>query len=92
MSEPWALTPKQAAELLNLSVRSLYELIRTGQIPSIELKVYRATRTGRIRIRRDDLAAWLASQPIATPRPEADEDEDLDLETLDEVVRARGTH
>lgn len=84
MSEPWALTPQQAGDLLNLSARTVYEMLQRGELPAIKLR-------GKTRIRRDDLAAWLASQPMATPRADH-RDEDVDLDTLDEVLRARGTH
>lgn len=53
--EPEWLSSKEAAQLLEVGVRRLYELIDTGRIPAYKM--------GRvIRLRRRDVLAYLAGE------------------------------
>jgi putative molybdopterin biosynthesis protein len=54
LDEP-LLKPRQAAPLLNVSLRTLYTLIERGELP-----VFRVG--GQYRLSRSTLAAWLAEQ------------------------------
>lgn len=57
------LRPEVAAPLVSLSRSGLYQMIRTGEVPAVMVG-------GRIRIRRADLEAWVASLPASTVLPE----------------------
>ncbi len=53
--ESLLLTPGDAAELLSISRSSAYEMIASGELPSIKLR-------GRTRIPRADLERWIDKQ------------------------------
>lgn len=51
---PLFLTPEQAAEVLNIPVRTIYEKIRQGKLPiSPHGKPYRVDRDGLFRMARE---------------------------------------
>lgn len=50
------LTPAEAAALLGISVEEVWRLTRSGALPAIKLG---SSRYGRIRIRPEDLRAYL---------------------------------
>jgi excisionase family DNA binding protein len=54
----------EAARILSLSKRTVYELIASGQLPAFRVG-------GSLRLSRDAVAAWLASQ-------QTDQDGDAD--------------
>lgn len=68
---PLLLTPASAAELLSISRSSAYEMIASGELPSIKLR-------GRTRIPRTDLERWIDEQReaagLVTERPAAIEE------------------
>jgi len=55
------LKPEEAADELRIARRRLFELIKTGVIPSVKIGTSR-------RIRYTDLAAYVASLPADTPQ------------------------
>ena len=54
------LTPMEAAKILKVSRRTIYQWIGLGKIPS--LKVGGTTRGGTIRIPRGEFFAWIEDQ------------------------------
>ncbi len=70
-NQPLLLTPASAAELLSISRSSAYEMIASGELPSIKLR-------GRTRIPRADLERWTDEQReaagLVTERPSATEE------------------
>lgn len=57
------LTPHEVAEMLSLSVKSLYRLVKSdASMPVTRLA------TGTLRFRRDALERWLRDQEQGTPR------------------------
>jgi excisionase family DNA binding protein len=60
------LTVKEAGELLQLNIFSVYEMARNGVLPSVRL--------GRaIRFRPEALDAWLASGGVISRAPTAEQ-------------------
>jgi excisionase family DNA binding protein len=57
------LTVKQAAERLRVSVATVYQLCATRRLAHVRLGLGRGT----IRIREDDLTAFLAGAAVRTP-------------------------
>ncbi len=54
-SEPWLLRVEEAAELVGVSRSFLYDLISSGQVPSVRIG-------GCRRIRADQLREWIEQQ------------------------------
>lgn len=52
------LTPEHVAQLCGLSRRAVYDAIRRGELPAMRL-------CSRLRIRTEDLDAWLTSARVA---------------------------
>jgi excisionase family DNA binding protein len=59
LTEP-LLNVREAAQMLRVSVRTVYGLIESGRLPA-----YRVG--GQLRLSRDALAAWLLEQATRTP-------------------------
>jgi excisionase family DNA binding protein len=60
------LTPRQAADYLSISIRSLQTRTAAGEIPAVRMRRPGTTR-GPLRYRRSDLDAYVAScmdQPV----------------------------
>jgi excisionase family DNA binding protein len=64
--DPYFITPKQAASILQISTRSLYEVIRGNR----GLSKPRAVRFGKlVRFPRDDFIEWAKAQTYMPPNP-----------------------
>jgi excisionase family DNA binding protein len=63
------LTVGEAARRLKKSRMSVYRLIGSGDLPAFRAS---ASDTGPLRVREDDLAAWLERRRVTTPRVPAD--------------------
>jgi excisionase family DNA binding protein len=61
LNEP-LLSVKQAAKMLNVSLRTMYGLIEAGRVPAFRVG-------GQLRLSRDALAAWLAEQATRSDFP-----------------------
>ena len=59
--EPLLYSPTEVARLIGFSRTVIYEMIRSGEIPSIQV-------AGRTRVRRESLDAWIESQPRSKAR------------------------
>lgn len=53
------LTVEDVAEVLRLSKRAAYDLLKSGDIPTVR---WGASPNSPIRVRRSDLDAWIAKQ------------------------------
>ena len=53
--EPMLYSPVEVAKLIGFGRSSVYDLIRAGEIPSIQV-------AGRIRVRRESLQTWIEAQ------------------------------
>ena len=65
MKQPEVLTPKQAAELLQLNEETVRRLLRSGQLPGCKLG------PRQWRIRRGDLQDYLCRGRVEAVRSEA---------------------
>lgn len=54
---PALLTIPEAAEFCRVSRKTMYRRVRSGEVPAV--RVGASDRTRAIRIRRDELEAWL---------------------------------
>jgi excisionase family DNA binding protein len=59
------LTPREAAEALGCSVNSVYRLIAQGELKAIDIALVKSQRS-KMRIRRDDLRAFIDSRTPGT--------------------------
>ena len=58
-AEPHFLTVPEVARLLRCSKPTVYRRIASGEIPALRL----GTEFGPLRVRRDELEAWLYATP-----------------------------
>lgn len=76
------LTPRQVAERYRMDVDKVYDMIRSGQLPAVDVSSRPGSRKPRYRIRRQDLEAFEASRatqpPPARPSRKTGHDEDDD--------------
>jgi excisionase family DNA binding protein len=80
LTEP-LLTPRDAAGLLGLSVKTVYRLAALARLPAYS--VTRGERKQTLRFVRSELSAWLASRRVLPPGVGA-------AAPLPRPVRARG--
>jgi excisionase family DNA binding protein len=60
------LTVSEVAELLGVSTKKVYRLIRSGELPALRLGLRKGAA---VRIERDELLAWLRSEPGEAAQP-----------------------
>ena len=61
LNEP-LLNVREAARVLSVSIRTVYALIESGQLPAFRVG-------GQLRLSRDVLVAWLAEQATRSGTP-----------------------
>lgn len=67
MTEKLAVTPEEAAELMGVSRSHVYDLIRSGDLPSVKLGRVRRIRTDRVAEYLERIEAEQNGAPIPPP-------------------------